>query len=87
MMDMVTSLLACAGETTLWYAMMKTGLLEELKEGEAFITPAVRPDPCHVAVVTLGDLPARLVYDDDFGWLWYDGVNGPEVLIHADDPA
>lgn len=85
MIDMVTSLLACAGETTLWYTLMKIGLLE--KPADGFNTPAIRPDPHHVGVVTLGDLPARLVYDDDFGWMWYDGVNGPEVMIHADDPA
>lgn len=80
--DTVTALLACAGEATLWYACMQLGLLEKVQDDVGFPIPSVRPDENHVAVVQLGDFPQRLVYDEDFGWLWYNAVEGPE-----DDPA
>ena len=80
--DMVTALLACAGEATLCYAMMQVGLLVDgFKDEVGLPVPSIRPDPMHVAIVSLGDFPQRLVYDDDFGWLWYNS-EGPE-----DDPA
>lgn len=80
--DMVTSLLACAGEATLGYALMQAGLLEKrVKDDIGLPVPSIRTDPTHVAVVALGESPFRLVYDYDFGWLWYN-AEGPE-----DDPA
>lgn len=79
--DTVTALLACAGEATLWYALMQVGLLEKMQDDVGFPLPAIRPDENHVAVVALGDFPQRLVYDDLFGWLWYNAVDGP-----ADEP-
>lgn len=80
--DTVTALLACAGEATLCYAMMQVGLLVDgFKDEVGLPVPSIRPDPMHVAIVSLGDFPQRLVYDDDFGWLWYNS-EGPE-----DDPA
>lgn len=79
--DTVTALLACAGEATLWYALMQVGLLEKVQDELGFPVPSIRPDPMHVAIVSLGDFPQRLVYDDDFGWMWYNS-EGPE-----DDPA
>ena len=80
--DMVTTLLACAGEATLGYAMMQVGLLVDgFKDDVGLPVPSIAHDPVHVAVVKLGDFPRRLIYDDLFGWLWYNS-EGPE-----DDPA
>ena len=80
--DMVTALLACAGEATLCYAMMQVGLLVDgFKDEVGLPVPSIRPDPMHVAIVSLGEFPQRLIYDDLFGWLWYNS-EGPE-----DDPA
>lgn len=75
--DMILKLLACAGEATLGYALMQVGLLEKVQDDIGLPVPSIRSDPAHVAVVTLGDFPQRLVYDDDFGWLWYN-AEGPE---------
>lgn len=85
--DMVTALLACAGEATLWYALMQVGLLEKSDEG--FPAPSIRPDPNHVAVISLGDSAPRLVYDADFGWLWYNSDGSELVVVPQgdDDPA
>lgn len=83
--DTVTALLACAGEATLGYAMMQVGQLEKNMRDEVGLpTPAIGRDPVHVAVVTLGEFPQRLIYDEDFGWLWYN-ADGPEES--SDDPA
>ena len=80
--DTVTALLACAGEATLGYAMMQVGLLEKSFHDDVGLpVPSIASDPVHVAVVTLGEFPQRLIYDDLFGWLWYNS-EGPE-----DDPA
>ena len=80
--DTVTALLACAGEATLGYAMMQVGLLEKnMKDEVGLPVPSIAHDPVHVAVVKLGDFPQRLIYDDLFGWLWYN-AEGPD-----DDPA
>lgn len=80
--DTVTALLACAGEATLAWAMMNLGLLERSFYDElGFPVPSVAPDMLHVANVKLGESPVRLIYDYDFGWLWYNS-EGPE-----DDPA
>jgi len=79
--DMILKLLACAGEATLGYALMQVGLLEKVKDDIGLPVPSIRSDPAHVAVVTLGDFPQRLVYDDDFGWLWYN-ADGPEDEAH-----
>ena len=75
--DTVTALLACAGEATLWYALMQVGLLEKVQDDVGFPVPSIRPDPMHTAVVKLGEFPQRLIYDDLFGWLWYN-AEGPE---------
>ena len=84
--DTVTALLACAGEATLGYAMMQAGLLEKNMTDELGLpVPSIRSDPAHVAVVTLGEFPQRLVYDDDFGWLWYNADGPEEESSH--DPA
>ena len=81
--DTVTALLACAGEATLGYAMMQVGLLEKsFHDGVGLPVPSITSDPVHVAIIKLGEFPQRLIYDDLFGWLWYNAVEGPE-----DDPA
>lgn len=79
--DMILKLLACAGEATLGYALMQVGLLEKVQDDIGLPVPSIRSDPAHVAVVTLGDFPQRLVYDDDFGWCWYN-ADGPEDEAH-----
>ena len=76
--DTVTALLACAGEATLWYALMQVGLLEKQEDFGGIPVPAVRSDPYHIAVIAIGELPARLIFDADFGWLWYN-ADGPEA--------
>lgn len=75
--ETVTALLACAGEATLCYALMQVGLLQKAKDNYGLPVPSIRPDPVHVAVISLGEMPQRLVYDDDYGWLWYN-ADGPE---------
>ena len=81
--DMVTALLACAGEATLCYAMMQVGLLVNgFKDEVGLPVPSIAHDPVHVAVVKLGDFPQRLIYDD---WQWYN-ADGPEEES-SNDPA
>lgn len=74
--DTIVGLLAAGGAYTLGIAMMQAGLLEK---GGGIPVPRIRRDPVHVAVVELGDdeEPRRLVYDDVFGWGWYNS-EGPE---------
>lgn len=83
--DTIVGLLAAGGAYTLTIAMMQAGLLEKPTNGfDGIPIPSIRSDPVHVAVVQLGDKPERLVYDDDFGWCWYN-ADGPEEEAH--DPA
>ena len=86
--DVVTALLACAGEATLGYAMMQVGLLEKnFKDEVGLPVPSIGRDAVHVAVVKLGEFPQRLIYDDLFGWLWYNAEEGPVGEDTPDDPA
>ena len=76
--ETILGLLAAGGSATLGIAMMQAGLLEKPKEGYGEIPmPSLRRDPVHVAVIQIGDSPRRLIYDDDFLWLWYN-ADGPE---------
>ena len=69
--DTILGLLAAGGAYTLTIAMMQAGILEKEPGFGGIPVPSIRRDPVHVAVVALGDEPRRLIYDDDFGWLWY----------------
>ena len=82
--DTIVGLLAAGGAYTLGIAMMQAGLLEK---GGGIPVPRIRRDPVHVAVVELGDdeEPRRLIYDDVFGWGWYN-ADGPEEES-SNDPA
>lgn len=77
MFDLIVGLLATAGEATLLTAMMRVGLLEKPGTPPDIPVPSIRSDPNHVAVVELGDMPEHLIFDEDFGWLWYNAVDGP----------
>ena len=88
-MDATTlGFLAAAGEATLLTALMRVGLLEKLEGAQDIHMLSFRGDPEHVAVVALGDNPVRLIFDADFGWLWYnaDGTDD-DGESHAHDPA
>lgn len=77
----IARLMATAGAATLSIAMMQAGLLENPADGnytDGLPVPSIRGDDRHVAVVQLSGLPERLIYDDDFGWLWYD-ADGPRA--------
>lgn len=74
----IARLMATAGAATLSIAMIQAGILEKPADGnyDGLPVPSIRSDPKHVAVVQLSGLSERLIYDDDFGWLWYDS-DGP----------
>jgi hypothetical protein len=42
---------------------------------------SIRTDENHLAVVCVGigdkEFPQRLVLDPDYGWMWYNAVDGP----------
>ena len=76
--ETIVSLLALAGEATLGIAMMQCGILEKQENYGDLPVPSIRRDENHVAVIQLGDRPERLVFDDDFGWLWYNAAEGPD---------
>lgn len=80
MVDIVDKLLAAVGESTLLVSLMRLGILESL-DGIDIPRVGIRTDENHLAVVTVGigekEFPQRLVLDPDFGWLWYNAVDGP----------
>lgn len=79
-MDIVDKLLAAVGESTLLVSLMRLGILEHI-EGMEIPKVAIRTDENHLAVVCVGmgekEFPQRLILDPDFGWLWYNAVDGP----------
>ena len=82
MADIVDKLLAAVGESTLLVSLMRLGVLEHL-EGTDIPRVGItyNTDDPHIAVVTVAvgdhEFPQRLVLDHDFGWLWYNAVDGP----------
>jgi hypothetical protein len=83
-MDIVDKLLAAVGESTLLVSLMRLGILQHI-EGMEIPKVAIRTDENHLAVVTVGigekEFPQRLVLDPDFGWLWYNAVDGPVEIL------
>lgn len=55
---------------------MRVGLIGKIIGPQPLPVPSIRSDPVHVAVIALGDMPQRLVFDADFGWCWYN-ADGP----------
>ena len=84
MVDIVDKLLAAVGESTLLVSLMRLGILEHL-DGTYIPKVSIRTDENHLAVVTVGigeqEFPQRLVLDSDFGWLWYNAVDGPAETL------
>lgn len=84
MADIVDKLLAAVGESTLLVSLMRLGILQHI-EGMEIPKVAIRTDENHLAVVTVGigekEFPQRLVLDPDFGWLWYNAVDGPVEIL------
>ena len=79
MEDIVDKLLAAVGESTLLVSLMRLGILEWFDGPIPSV--AIRADENHLAVATVAvgekEFPQRLVLDPDFGWLWYNAVDGP----------
>ena len=84
MMDIVDKLLAAVGESTLLISLMRLGILQHIEDME-IPKVAIRTDENHLAVVTVGigekEFPQRLILDPDFGWLWYNAVDGPVEIL------
>ena len=66
MADIVDKLLAAVGESTLLVSLMRLGILQHGPDGD-------------IVCVGMGDkeFPQRLVLDPDYGWMWYNAVDGP----------
>ena len=83
MADIVDKLLAAVGESTLIVSLMRLGILEHLPDTDVPYS-RIRTDENHLAVVCVGvgdkEFPQRLILDPDFGWLWYNAVDGPVEL-------
>ena len=83
MADIVDKLLAAVGESTLIVSLMRLGILEHLPDADVPYS-RIRADENHLAVVCVGmgdkEFPQRLILDPDFGWLWYNAVDGPVEL-------
>lgn len=86
MNDIVDKLLAAVGESTLLVSLMRLGVLQNAPDGDIPYA-SVRTDDAHIAVVCVGvgskEFPQRLVLDPDFGWLWYNAVDGPIESIES----
>ena len=86
MNDIVDKLLASVGESALLVRLMRMGIVQQLSDTDIPYI-GVRTDENHLAVVCVGmgekAVPQQLVLDGDFGWLWYNAVDGPIESIES----